>query len=308
MNNELIKYAKILNKHDSKNLSQKLAKTVEEVGELASVILPFEDASGTIHRFVERNQILEEVIDVILCAQSIAHELEFTDDEIEAMFKQKLEKWGGLQAAEGKVADKPIPYEIHVTVNTSQIVHFKKACKHIGVKPIILDLQLQSGTMEDVMTSSVHFGSNRSAYEEVTWIADALENEGFDVVRKKIETVPWHPAAPQKTRYDEMPPDCYFESHLAVVVNNEKERRVLNDVAEMFEAHLSRNQFKSLDNGSYVLMITYRSYFHGYDMFSEKLQELKTELERKGFDVDKEIIEFSIYDTKVNHDAEWINS
>ncbi len=281
---------------------------MEEVGELARVILPFEDASGTIHRFVERNQILEESVDTILCALSIAYDLDFTDQDVEDMMKRKLEKWGELQDGEDKVADKPIPYEMHVTVHIEpeRIPAFVTKCEEIGVKPIVLDLQIGSTTVVDVMTSSVHFGSNRSAYEEVRRIANDLMDGNFAVVRQKIETVPWHPASPKEPS-DKMPKDCYFESHLAVVCTD-LTVNMLTEVARVYDAHLSKNAFKKLDDQSYVMMVTYRAYDGTLSSFKKHLEDLKAHLELRSYQVEKEIIEFSIYDTKVSHDAHWIES
>ena len=59
---------------------------------------------------------------------------------------------------------------------------------------------------------------------------------------------------------------------------------------------------------SYVLMVTYRSAHNGREQFTETLNELKDTLILNEFAVDKEIVEFAIWDTKVTHDAEWINS
>lgn len=83
---------------------------------------------------------------------------------------------------------------IHITVDTSEnffecdIDGFKSKCQEFGVKPIILDLEIKEGTLKDVMTSSKHFGDNRSAYEEANRIANELTSSGYKVVRKKIET------------------------------------------------------------------------------------------------------------------------
>ena len=67
------------------------------------------------------------------------------------------------------------------------------------------------------MTSSKHFGDNRSAYEESERIVKELRNRGYKVVRNKIESVPWHPAAPQDNDKDHplfhgepIPNGCYF--------------------------------------------------------------------------------------------------
>ena len=59
-------YIKDLSIKDKKTLSQKTLKLVEEVGELARVILPYDSAHGTNHRFTDRDAILEELVDVYL--------------------------------------------------------------------------------------------------------------------------------------------------------------------------------------------------------------------------------------------------
>ena len=111
--NEFIKNLSI---KDKKTLSQKGLKLVEEVGELARVILPYDSAHGTNHRFIDREAILEEVVDVYLTNISITHSLGFTDDEFNDMLVKKSEKWSQLQSKEEN-AEFPLPFEIHVTVD-----------------------------------------------------------------------------------------------------------------------------------------------------------------------------------------------
>lgn len=307
MISDLIKYAKVLNEHDNKNLSQKLTKTMEEVGELAREVLPYEDASGTIHRFATRRKILEEAVDVLLCAQSILHEVATDDEEIESMMRDKLNKWAYIQDAENRVAGKPIPFEIHVTVSLhdSMIDTFRQLCGKMGVKPIVLDLQVADDTLQDVMTSSTHFGTNSSAQLEMVRIEEELRYNGFIVLRSKIETVPWHPAAPQ-SETDVMPPGCYFESHLAVVCTDDTKEE-LRAIADRHKAHLSRNRFKQLEDGKFINMVTYRrSDACTYKMFQNDLVFLKRWIEKAGFEVEKEIVEFALFDSNQGHDYSWI--
>src|SRR5690606_21148143 len=119
----------------------------EEVGELAKVVLPYENAAGTIHRFAIKQQILEEAVDTILCAGSIIKSLDFSEKEIQEMFERKMDKWQSLQAAEGRIDPLKIPYEIHITVKpqydqyTNPIDVFIQDCKIINVKPVVLGLQ-----------------------------------------------------------------------------------------------------------------------------------------------------------------------
>lgn len=310
MHKSTLDTVRTLTENDSKTLSQKALKTAEEVGELAKVVLPFEGAFATTHRFVDRRRVLEEVADIILCARSVAYDLKFDDAEIEDMMIHKMRKWAELQAREQK-ANYPVPYEFHITVRTKEIERFKGVCAALGVKPIVLDLQNQQGEsmMHDVMTSSTFIGDNPGALHEMERIATGLSEADFDVVRKKIETVPWHPAAPDASEVDEadqeMPKDCYFESHFGVVCTDAR-RNELHGIAKALDAHLSRNIFKKLDGENFKIMLTARSYEGSATAFKKRVESIEATLKEAAFDVDKVIVEFSVYDTRVNHDASWL--
>jgi NTP pyrophosphatase (non-canonical NTP hydrolase) len=306
MNNNIIKMIEELTSLDRKTLTEKALKTAEEVGELARAALPFMGAHGTNHRFMDKRDVLEESADVIICALSTAFEVGASSSDIEEMMKEKSQKWAYLLQREENHLDKT-PYEIHITVKTKKLDNFIGACKLLDVKPIILDLQNQQGdtVMKDVMTSSVHLGTNPSAYAEMEKIAGKMAIGGFEVIRKKIETVPWHPAAPQ-VKGDKMPKNCYLESHFAVICSDDT-RDKLQKVAKETDCHLSKNIFKKLDDGKYKIMLTYRKHDSVSGDFEADVKSIKSYLEAAGFQVDKTIIEFSVYDTRVSHDSEWIN-
>lgn len=319
-------FIKNLSIKDKKTLSQKTLKLVEEVGELSRVILPFDSAPGTNHRFSDREKILEEVVDVYLSNISIAHSLGFTEEEFNEMLNKKTDKWAKLQLKEDEVTF-PLPYEIHVTVGVDEkydglveIEHFKSTCQEIGVKPIILDLEMKEGFIKDVMTSSKHFGDNRTAYEEANRIANKLTSFGYKVVRNKIETVPWHPAAPTFNTGEPIPNGCYFESHIGVVILPEQKEDLqefvqgLNDrctEAGIIElggtCKLSQNFFKKSKDGSkFVNMLTYRDNMTSRKKFENDVEAIKWSLERCGFEFEKVEVEYALYDTNVNHDSKWI--
>ena len=318
-------FIKDLSIKDKKTLSQKTLKLVEEVGELSRVILPFDSAPGTNHRFSDRERILEEVVDVYLSNISIAHSLGFTEEEFNEMLNKKTDKWAKLQLKEAEVTF-PLPYEIHVTVDTSEnffecdIDGFKSKCQEIDVKPIVLDLEMKEGTLKDVMTSSKHFGDNRTAYEEANRIANKLTSFGYKVVRNKIETVPWHPAAPTFKTGEPIPNGCYFESHIGVVISPDEKESLqefvqgLNDrctEAGRIEiggtCKLSQNFFKKSKDGSkFVNMLTYRDNMTCREDFEHGVEAIKWSLDKCGFEFEKVEVEYALYDTNVNHDSKWI--
>lgn len=320
----LNEYIKALSIRDKKTLSQKALKTCEEVGELAKAILPFDSAPGTNHRFIDRGKILEEISDVYLTNMSIAYSLDFTDEEIYDMIQKKAMKWQEIQSKEEK-ASFPLPFEIHITVDLNGVVNkkyfvdkFKDSCKSICVKPIVIEFQLENGTLEDVMTSSKHFGDNRSAYEESERISNQLKEMGYKVIRKKIETVPWHSAAPIIDGVLPIPNNCYFESHIGVTITPEQKDKLqnfvnfLNDSFEDSEcggvAKLSQNFFKKSEDGSkFVNMITYRNNLCGYETFKEEVELIKLSLMSNEFEFEKVEIEYAIYDSNIHHDDIWIS-
>jgi len=314
MDIKLLDYIRELSKRDKKTLSQKALKVSEEQGELAKAVLPFDSAYACRHRFVNKHKILEEVADTMLAAISIAYDLDFTHEDIENMINEKAQKWQGLQVSEDD-AKFPIPFEIHITVERDEEIKFedfsskfKLACEKIDVKPIVLDLSNKDGsTIKDAMTSSNFYGDNRTAYEEMQRISAQLTRLGYKVVREKIETAPWHPGAPKKEGIP-MPKNCYFESHISVEIDDSKEKRKeLESLASRLNAHVSKNTFKKIDDGIYILMLTIRDQHVCRSEFEEKIKNAISEIKGDGWVIpQKEIIEFAIYDTKLSHDYLWL--
>lgn len=305
MNKKILDFIKKLTKNDEKSLSQKALKASEEVGELARAVLPFENASGTKHRFIDKSNILEEAIDGILVNLSIAYDLGFTDEDIESMMHEKASKWQHLQSREAKIDDS-IPYEIHITIKAPEsIENFKFWCNSFGVKPIVLDL---GDKLIDVMTSSHYYGNNVGALNEAKRISYSFKNQGFEVLREKIETVPWHPAAPSDSdKNPKMPNDCYFEAHIGCLITDEIDERKVNRIAKDYNSHLSRNAFKKNADGTYIKMITMRTYDGTNEQFQAIVDRLKSSLDDVSIQYEKVITEFSIYDTKISHDFLWLN-
>lgn len=302
---EITDFIRSLSEEDNKTLSQKALKVCEEAGELAKVILPFDNASGTIHRFVDRKNILEEVVDTYLSSISIAYSLGFTDVEVDEMILEKSKKWARLQLNESKV-DEKIPYEIHITVGYAVADLFVEHCRELDVKPIVLDLQTGSNVIQEAMTSSVHFGTNESVMNELERIVTGLIHSGYEVIREKIETVPWHPASPREDDNKLMPKDCYFETHIGVVLSNDEEKERLSKLSKSLSCHMSKNAFKKHVNGSFTQMLTYRNYNCSMEAFESEAKIIYDIIDANGFEPEKQIIEFSIYDTKVSQDLEWL--
>lgn len=208
----------------------------------------------------------------------------------------------------------PLPYEFHVTVEADKTKprDFIRACRELGVKAIVLDLGVNACVdLTDYMTSSKGMlPSDEAAFEELERIAGGLRGDGFSVIRRKIETAPWHPYAPQAIG-EEMPAGCYFESHLAVGCKPEEVPTLRDGILESSDElplHLSRNQFKPPDElGNIIMMATLREHDHSFEAFSNVIDASRMRIANLGFDLTKPpITEFSMHDSNVHQDNAWM--
>lgn len=310
MRSDLIEYIRRLSERDQKHTSDRVLKATEELGELAEAVLARNMGYATTHKFMSREKILEECADLLLCTLSVAYHEQFSDDEINDMLKRKSDKWARLQnnCDEGKF---PLPFEIHITFNVLlyQTQEYRDACLVVGVKPIIIEFESESVTAQnrDVMTSSVILTDNRGVLAEVDRIVAEMAYHGFTAIRKKIETVPYHPTSPRLDG-DDMPKGCYFESHFSVKISDPRHAETTRFVADSCNCHLSTNAFKKYSDGSYDQMLTMRWYKGTNTQFRAAVDTVHKTMVELGLQVQDPIVEFSLYDTNVHSDDVWLKN
>lgn len=209
-----------------------------------------------------------------------------------------------------------LPYEIHVTVDPEatpelKVKHFIASCRRLGIRAIVLDLGIHvCGDLSDYMTSSsAMYETDAEAHAETDRIADGLAADGFHVIRKKIEAAPWHHMAPQ-TEGDPMPPHGYFESHLAIQCHEDRIpdlRAGIGETSDILPLYISRNTFKSVENGEVIIMATLRDYANPFDIYSQRILLAQARVAQLGFELGKRIItEFAFYDTNTAQDDQWM--
>lgn len=323
MRQETLDFIKVLTERDRKTLGQKGNKLAAETGELNQAILPLEGAPDTLHRLTSRHHVLDEVADVILAALSIGYSLGFNDQELDDMLRLKMNKWSGLQAQEGTVKF-PIPFEIHITVNSGVLNHeevlfmFRAFCRNNDMKCLDIEpyhvLRGYDPFKSDVMCSKVVFGTQQEAMKVMTkLVADlgvSTDNQ-VQVVRQKIETVPWHPIVKQLETEGKPvggEPGVYLESHIEIVTPGAEDilRQSIDlgfkqDGEERFALFMSKNTAKQ----NAPLILTYRHSGVTKANYDENLKTLQYHLkEDLNLTLLKTITELSIFDTAPNHDIE----
>ncbi len=298
---DLIKLIDRLSLRDTKTLSQKGLKAVEEVGELAKAILPYEGAHGTNHRVPSRDKVAEECADVMLVVYSIMKSMGLTSEEMIREVSRKANYWEFLLDNEDKADLHNLDFEIHVTIKeATSLEAFRHACSELEVKPIVLDLYGEGGAVKDVMTSSVFRGTTKQVVDHTKALATRLRDMGFEVLREKIETVPWHPAAMVKPNQS----SAYFEAHFAFKTDDVDD---LRNFTKARNIHLSRNTMKK--GADSILMGTYRvdARETNSSRFQDDVDSICLDSILAGHIITKKPhTEYSLYDTNEQHDGQWI--
>lgn len=345
MNKELINQIVQNTNLDKKDFLATYAKVGEENGELAKEILSYLNEPTNLHRYSTKKNILEECVDSILTVYSLALKVGATPDDIEEMMGLKLSKWSTILTNEGRLKNiETIPFEYHCTFAESNFSYddLKIICAKYGAKFIELELELQDKSIVyEYMTSSIYYGKNSDAIQMCEDLAENLEKEGLTIIRKKVETVAWHPQAPQTYPtelkfgnfeahieipikdntpvYYVGPKRCtqayptelkagYFEAHIEIPIIKDNMPFYyvgLKRCSQEFNAVFSRNVAKQSDE-HYIQMATIREYRTNRTAFEKKVNEYIDELNKMKLNVSVPLLEYCLYDTNPELDNKWI--
>lgn len=184
-------------------------------------------------------------------------------------------------------------YEIHLTLEVSDIETFKNDCKKVGIKPILIETENYNKEQGiQIMTSSQHKGKN---YKNTLKYLNNLLT-GYNVLREKVEIQP----LPKKH-----PEHIYYESHLRLVLPKDYNMDIIRDLCKKNDFHCSKNLLK-VDNNYIYQMITYRGYEMKLQSFQKKICNMINILQSKKIDFDKVEFEECVFDTNVNVDNSWL--
>ena len=207
-----------------------------------------------------------------------------------------------LEAEAGKFFG---PHELHVTADpaTTDPQLFREVCGRLGIKAhVIYNETPQGETTADYLTGSDYQCTSAESVVELGRIATGLQSAGLQVVREKIETVPWHPLAP-KSASDTQRPGSYFESHFTLPdLPTVHGRRILQWQGEPF--YISTTDNKRRDG---LLFATLRHYNSTAEEFCQTIEELHSALSQQ-IVVEYPAIEYAMYDSNPSHDRAWIDS
>jgi hypothetical protein len=198
------------------------------------------------------------------------------------------------------------PHELHVTVDAKDTdpEQFREVCKDLDIKAHIISNELpNSEPILDYLTGSEYRGSSGQAYIELGRIASGLKESGFNVVREKIETEPWHPNSP-KTNLDRLAEGTYFECHFTLP-DLPTVHRITHlkwgDVPFLISTTEKKRQ-------SGLLFATMRHYISTAGEFVKNTAGIYAALSEQIDNIPEPTVEYSLYDSNPDHDTVWVNS
>jgi len=192
-------------------------------------------------------------------------------------------------------------YEIHITVNTTDIEKFKSDCNFIGLKPIVIETQNKKCFDQQVMTSSKHHSEDYN--QDLNRIVNDLCHMGYEIIRKKVEIEPERNGFGVGVKHETY---LYYESHLRLRLPIGYDLTTFKEKITNKQWHFSKNLFKK-DETYYYQMLTYRESKLDLIPFEHNISIMKLILDLEGICYDKIEIEECIYDTNINLDDSWLN-
>ena len=301
MSDRLKDYLETLSDYDNEPLSEKITKIVKEVGELASVVTSLKGRN--VNTLIDRDNILEECVDVILNVQSIIQSTNSTEEEIEKIMVARILKRGGELRREKSAGISPIPYNIRIVIELQE----GQDTGHLQMRRDELNAKMhtiQHHPKQHIMFSFWHLGSNRTAYNNLLETTYVFKQLGYDIIRQKIETVTWHDFAP-KNPLERLRENCYFEAHINVACSTEM-RDLATLIAGENDAFLSECVFRKMDSEYCIIKYTMISPNEHEALFRKHVEQFRNDLITHNFDVSHADINLSIYDTMISHDVNWL--
>jgi hypothetical protein len=133
-----------------------------------------------------------------------------------------------------------------------------------------------------------------------------LHQDGFPVVRVKVEASPFNRDVPMTTAESTVLPGTYFEHHVKLVLADDMEVDQVRAVSERHRAHVSRNSRRIRADGRHERFVTQRCHGVGRIEARECLDALLADLETHAFVPIEVEQEFVLVDDNPQLDRGWI--
>lgn len=196
-------------------------------------------------------------------------------------------------------------FEIHISVDPTKIADLRLFCIKENIKPILACSK--TGTNKNqLMISKWTNGNYIKAFQIMHDISEKLNKNNITVVRSKIEAMQSNNDIPQDENNIFTDEYFYFEYHMKYIVKNSDEYDMLEKYVNMFGGAVSFNAFKENINALVTLRIAGT---RGLNKATKMKNEFIDKLKNHDFNFTCEIQrEFSVYDSNVKYDDEWLKT
>lgn len=199
-------------------------------------------------------------------------------------------------------------FEAHITVradDSTSIDAFESYAAAHGLK--FIHIVLERGRVpQQPMVTVRDSGTYAAVRDSVESLAERLADDGFPVVRTKIESTPWAEGVPDTDDEARMLGErYYFEHHVKLLLDQDTDTTDLTEIAVAHAAHLSANARRTRADGRSERFITQRCRSVGDSTAAQRLESLLTAV-HSAYQVLSVEREFVVYDSNESIDAGWI--
>lgn len=202
-------------------------------------------------------------------------------------------------------------FETHITVesnNPNEVEKLDRWCRNRNLKclHIVLD---RGATVSQPMLTRRGQGIFASELDVAISLSQDLVNDGFSVVRLKIEAAPDNYGVPvSNLEASKRSSDRYFEHHVKLLLEPATDIASLINAIAKHNAHLSRNALQIGDDGYVERFVTQRCTGVGSIEAKRELDILLEAIATLGYSPLSVTREFVVYDSNLAIDKGWIEA
>lgn len=207
-------------------------------------------------------------------------------------------------------------FECHIFVeplnpNEELQIKFAKICKENGMRALNVGLNFEKIGMATVLQSTKYYKVANAKIAVEKMIEDAKKlNEHFEVIRLKLESLANNDGVPQTDEEAQnIPGDTYFEYHIKIkdAPATEESDTILKNLSYQLTKDLNiRVPFSCNNLKDYQRFLNARTYHLGFKNSFDKILKIKTAIEKSGYNIERVISEFIVYDTNKKLDTGWL--
>jgi hypothetical protein len=207
-------------------------------------------------------------------------------------------------------------FECHIFVaplNPSEElqVKFAQICKEFGMRALNIGLNFENTGIATVLQSTKYYKVSNPMIAVEKMIEDAKKlDEHFEVVRLKLESLATNDGVPQTDdEAKSIPGDTYFEYHIKIkdAPATEESDNFLKNLSYQLTQDLQiRVPFSCNNLKDFQRFLNARTYELGFQNSFDKVKRIKAAVESKGYEIERIISEFIVYDTNKKLDTGWL--